>query len=331
MGENQVPVVHVEQGGDGIAPQPGEIDEAVGAGAAEEGVADQVERERGHDEEERRQQPPGPASPEGGQVDAARADPLLQQERGDQEAGEDEEQVDPEVATLGPPELEVVRHHADDRHAAQAVQGGEVPAGDRGRGRRRRPARGAPRSCPSHALQPAGGGGLSNGPQQKVGSAGQEGRHLVAGGEVESDRAGSPRPAGRARLAAACTGKCGPSLDRLPGAPQSPAEGDRLRQRLGERRGEAQDAPPPADEVEARDVAGEQGRVTPSRAQSIRTPSSTRGTSGAEPGRQDDRVTQGALAQEDGGCTLRTGPGRLRTQPGRVIRLEEPSFHGEAG
>lgn len=51
----------------------------------------------------------------------------------------------------------------------------------------------------------------------------------------------------------------------------------------------------------------------------------------SEPGRQDDRVTQGALAQEDGGYTLRTGPGRLRTQPGRVTRLQEPSFHGEAG
>ena len=51
----------------------------------------------------------------------------------------------------------------------------------------------------------------------------------------------------------------------------------------------------------------------------------------SEPGGQDDRVTQGALAQEHGGCTLRAGPGRLRAQPGHVTSLEEPSFHGEAG
>ena len=50
-----------------------------------------------------------------------------------------------------------------------------------------------------------------------------------------------------------------------------------------------------------------------------------------EPGRQDNGVTQGILAHEDGGSPLRPGPGRLRTQPGSVAGLEEPSFHAEAG
>ena len=36
VGENQVPVVHIEQGGDGVAPEARKIDEAVGARAAEE-------------------------------------------------------------------------------------------------------------------------------------------------------------------------------------------------------------------------------------------------------------------------------------------------------
>ena len=80
VGENQVPVVHVEQGGDGVAPEARKVDEAVGARAAEESVADEVQRKRQHDEEQRRQQAPGPAPPEGDQVDSARADPLLQQE-----------------------------------------------------------------------------------------------------------------------------------------------------------------------------------------------------------------------------------------------------------
>ena len=52
---------------------------------------------------------------------------------------------------------------------------------------------------------------------------------------------------------------------------------------------------------------------------------------GSEPRRQDDRIAQSARADEHGSGTLGTGPGRLRTQPGRISGLEEPSFHGEAG
>ena len=51
----------------------------------------------------------------------------------------------------------------------------------------------------------------------------------------------------------------------------------------------------------------------------------------AEPGRQDNGVTQGSLAHEDGDSPLRPGPVSLRTQPGSVTGLEKPSIHAEAG
>ena len=97
-------------------------------GPPKSGVADEVERERRHHEEERRQQAAGPSPPEGGQVDAAGRGPLLQQEGGDEKTRQDEEEVDPEVAALGPSELEVVGHDADHRHASQTVEGGEMAA-----------------------------------------------------------------------------------------------------------------------------------------------------------------------------------------------------------
>ena len=52
---------------------------------------------------------------------------------------------------------------------------------------------------------------------------------------------------------------------------------------------------------------------------------------GSQAGGQDDRVALGPAGHEDGGNTLRGGPGRLLAQSGHVGSLEEPSFHGEAG
>ena len=52
---------------------------------------------------------------------------------------------------------------------------------------------------------------------------------------------------------------------------------------------------------------------------------------GRQPGGEDDGVAQFPRPQEHGSCALRLGLDRLRTQPGRVTSLEEPSFHGEAG
>ena len=171
---------------------------------------------------------------------------------------------------------------------------------------------------------------LGTGPEQEVGGADQEVRQRVAGGEIKGDQwtlpACRPGPVGRRPHREVRT-----SVDRLARHPQSPAEGDRLRQRLGEGWGEAQDAPAPGDEVEARDVAGEHGRMTFRRAQLDPGAQQHPWDLRSEPGGQDDRVTQGALAQEQGGCPLCTGPGRLRLEPGHVMSLEEPSFHGEAG
>ena len=107
-------------------------------------------------------------------------------------------------------------------------------------------------------------------------------------------------------------------------ARQGPAQVDRLRQRLREGWGEAQDAPAPREEVEARRCHGRAwpgdvpaGQLDPGAQQH---PWNARSKAGG----QDDRVAQGALAQEHGSCSLCTGPGRLRPQPGRVLGLEEP-------
>ena len=198
-----VPVVHVEQGGDGVAPQAREVDEGVGAGGPEMGVQDQVEGERANDEEEGRQQPPRPPSPEGGQVDAAGAAPLLEQQRGDEEARQHEEQIDSEVPTRRPTELEVVRHHPDDGGRAQAVQGRQVLPGDGSR------------------LLPGGRqlvdeGGVSHGrsTRQTVGSSvGRTSRSTAAaaasGGAappVRSSATRGPGSSGHGRLTASCTG-----------------------------------------------------------------------------------------------------------------------------
>ncbi len=161
--------------------------------------------ERGHDEEQRRQQPAGAAPPEGRQADAPGPGPLFQQEGGDQEAGEDEEEVDAEIPTLRPADLEVVGDDADDRDAAQAVEGGQVPAGDGGGGGRRRGALvdqggvGHARSRRHTAAgPPLGRSRRSAAPARKGGSS-----------SAVRSRATSGLPAvtGRGRPAAARTGK----------------------------------------------------------------------------------------------------------------------------
>ena len=129
-----MPVVDVEQRREGIPPESGQVEQSVRTRPAERRVEHDVQRERGQYQEERRQQPPGASPPERDEVDAARAHPLLEQQRGDEESGEDEEQVDAEVAARGPTELEVVGDHGGHRHTAQARERGQLPARD---GRRR--------------------------------------------------------------------------------------------------------------------------------------------------------------------------------------------------
>ena len=155
-----------------------------------------------------------------------------------------------------------------------------------------------------HALPGVGGG-----PEQEVGGAGQE--------------AGSSSPAVRSRAISGLVlpGRPGPVgrrphrevravVDRLARHATGPGRGDGLRQRLGEGRGEAQDAPAPADEVEARHVAGEHGRMTLLRVQLDPGPQQHprhRRAPARRPGRWG---RPGPLAQEHGGCTLGLGPGR---------------------
>jgi hypothetical protein len=75
--------------------------------------------ERQH-EEQRREQAAGPAGPEAAETDRAGVRDLDEQQRRDQVAGEDEEQVDAEVAAV---ELAAVEEQdGDDRGAADAVE-----------------------------------------------------------------------------------------------------------------------------------------------------------------------------------------------------------------
>ncbi len=47
--------------------------------------------------------------------------------------------------------------------------------------------------------------------------------------------------------------------------------------------------------------------------------------------RQDEGVAQWPLGDQDGPGPARFGVVRLAQQTGRVVRLEQPSFHGVAG
>ena len=80
VGEDGVPVVDVEQGRRSRRRAGRRGRSARWRRAAEPRVDDEVERQRDHDEEQRRQQAPGPPPPEGGQADAARSAPLLEQQ-----------------------------------------------------------------------------------------------------------------------------------------------------------------------------------------------------------------------------------------------------------
>jgi hypothetical protein len=120
-------------------------------------------------------------------------------------------------------------------------------------------------------------------------------------------------------------------VDRFIRIPQRPAQEDGLSQRRSERRGEAEDAPASADEVEAREVPRQQRGVTAIAFQLDPCAEQQPRNHGSESRCQDDRIAERAGADEHGSSTLRSGLGRLRLQLGRINGLEEPSFHGEAG
>ncbi len=83
------------------------------------------------DETRRRQQTAGPPCPEPRQRQRARRRQLLEQQAGDEEAGQDEEHVDADEATLERTETKVEQHDGDDRHGTQALDvGAELVVGD---------------------------------------------------------------------------------------------------------------------------------------------------------------------------------------------------------
>ena len=84
-----------------------------------------VEGQRRQEEEQGREQAPGPAGPEGTEPDPARGGLLGQQQARDQEPGQDEEDVHAVPAAAEEPE--VVRDHGGDGHAADAVERRPVP------------------------------------------------------------------------------------------------------------------------------------------------------------------------------------------------------------
>ena len=113
--------------------------------------------------------------------------------------------------------------------------------------------------------------------------------------------------------------------------PQGPTEGDGLYEAVVEGRREAHHAPSAADEIEARDVTGEQSGVAPVPLQAQPGPQEQPGDRRGEPGQEHEGVAQGTVVDEDDPGVLVHGAQRLRPQPGNAARLEEPSFHGEAG
>ena len=141
MGEDEMPVVDVEQRPEASPRSPLRSTQPAAAGAAETPIDDHVEGQRDEHEEQRGQQPLGPAGPERPRIDPPRAGPLLEEQARHEEPRQHEEQVDPEVAPRGPPEPQVIGHDSDDGDASHPVERGQVSPGDRRRlGRRDRSA-----------------------------------------------------------------------------------------------------------------------------------------------------------------------------------------------
>ena len=115
--EDRAPVGDVADGGERIGTDPRELDRLR--------VEPGVERDGRHEREERREQPARATHPEGPERDTSRGRLLAEQQRGDQVAGEDEEEIDPEVAAAQrAPRME--EEHAEQREPAQPVERGEV-------------------------------------------------------------------------------------------------------------------------------------------------------------------------------------------------------------
>jgi hypothetical protein len=128
-GEDLVPVVDVEDRGQRVDPELSEI------GGEERRHHDHADDDHGH---RGGQQAPSPCAPEPEQVQRAGAPVLGQQQRCDQVAAEDEEDIDAEEPARQPRDAGVVQQHAGHRDRPDPVQAGGVakPAAI-GRGPRR--------------------------------------------------------------------------------------------------------------------------------------------------------------------------------------------------
>ena len=120
-GVELLPVDEIERGIDRVAR--GKVDLQVGE--------NEGRHNQGHDdhEEGRWQQPSRPARPEIDEVDAAFAVELGEQERRDQIARDDKEDVDADKAAADAGEPGVEQHHRADRDRAQPVHVGSVARG----------------------------------------------------------------------------------------------------------------------------------------------------------------------------------------------------------
>ena len=134
VGEHETPVGEVAEGGQAVERQwPAPVGPGQGG----------VDRHRGEQHQQGGEETAHPAGPERPQRDAPRALELAQQQRRDQEAAEDEEDVDAEEAAVHPADVAVVEEDRDHGHGAEAVERRDVAQA------RRMRRRGAVRPHPS--------------------------------------------------------------------------------------------------------------------------------------------------------------------------------------
>ena len=114
--EDRPPVRHLEEGGE---PVPSQTEPFTGRGDPRRKEADAHQRHQ-----QRRRQAPYAPGPERAQPDVASTSPPIEEQRSDQVPGEDEEQVDAEIAAAEV--AGVMQEDGRHRQAPQPVEGGHV-------------------------------------------------------------------------------------------------------------------------------------------------------------------------------------------------------------
>ncbi len=117
MAEDEVPICHVPQRREYVAAQTSDL-----ARQEHDGV-----RERDHEHQvERGKQPPRSPQPEGLYIDVPQPTPLREQQRRDEVAADDEEDLDAQEPSRDPGQPAVVEEHGDDGERSQPVETGHV-------------------------------------------------------------------------------------------------------------------------------------------------------------------------------------------------------------